>query len=502
MYGSQAVQITIQIFLLAFILRRVSEEAYGIFGMVFGLQQMLYLMRDAVAKGCVTHVARNLEQKKLDGINGIVSSASGMLLIPGLLAAGVAVAAAGPIAGILDVAPSLQDTARLMVILVGVNLGLVLPLYPFQSIVEACQRYDLIVLVRTLFRLARAGVIVGACLLYEPSILVVAVATMLADIGTPAVLGLIAHRLVPTLRVRPRFVSRAWLGTLVAFGSFLFYAGLARIGSVQAGNWVIGTMLGTSFVTYLIVVTYLMNVLKQASQTMTLVIVPVASRYHARKDEKTLGELLIRSTRYGSLATWPITAALAPMMGPVFALWLKPEWEWLGPLGVVVGVCAAACLPSDGAAQIVIGMGDSKRPFYATAAGGLLGLAVTVSTIAFLGWELNGAVLGTCTWLAVMAVGYTMTALRQIRVSRWRFFWEGYLQLILPAVPAALACGAVRHFWGAGSWLHILSGAAAAGVVYVLCFLPFVTRAEWDLVRRAWNWLRHNRDPALQEASP
>jgi len=490
MYGAKALNMGLQIVLLAFIIRRVDEVAYGVFALAFGLEQVLFILRDAVAKGCVTHVARYWEEKRPEAINQIVSSASAGLLIPGAVTLVVVALAAGPLTRFLDVAPSLRDTAQIVLILAGVNLSFVLPLYPLVSVVEARQRYDLIALVNMVFRLTRAGVIVASFLVFEPNIIFLAIATMLADIGSPAVLGLLAHRLVPSLRLRPRFITRTALFALLAFGSFIIYGSLTRIGAQEASKWIVGKMLGISFVTFLVFATYLMNVLKQASLTMTLVIVPVASQYHARKDEKTLGELLIRSTRYGSLATWPIAAAIAPMMGSVFALWLKPDLAWLGPYGAAVGICGALFLPSNGALQVVLGMGHSKPCFLSAAAGGILGLIVTTITIGLLDWGLTGAVLGTCVWLAVSAIGYTASGLRRIRVSPWRFFREGYLQPILPAIPAGLACGTVRYFWGAGSWLHILSGAAAAGVVYVLCFLPFVTRAEWDLIRRGRVWLQ------------
>lgn len=488
MYGSQGLEIVLQVFLLAFILRRVDEAAYGVFVLAMGLQYMLYAIRDAITKGCITYGARYWQEGNPEGINKVVSSASAVLVIPGVVALITLVTAAGPISRFLNVAPEMQQTTCHILILLGVNISVVLPLSPLVSLVSARQRYDLVALVRGASRLLYAGMVVAAFLILRPDVLFVAVASVLADLGRLVVLGIIAHRLVPSLRIRPRFVQRASLSALLVFGSFLIYGGLARIGVREAIKWFVGKTLGLSFVTFLLVAVILMNLLKRACGTMTLVIVPVASRYKALGDQTRLGELLVRSTRYVSLVTVPIVASLAPAMGPLFALWLKPELAWVGPYSMVVGMCAAICLPAEAAAQIVIGMGDSKRPFVATAAGALLGLAATALTVGFLGWGLSGAILGICVSLVVMAIGYTWCALGQIEVRSRRLLWEAYLQPIVAAIPAAAVCTVLRYFLVLDTWPALIAACAAAGATYVIAFLPFVTRAEWGLARRALAW--------------
>jgi len=483
--GQQLVSIGLQIFLLAFILRRVTSEAYAILLLAGSVQLLIYALRDAINKGCVTHIARYREERNEEMASKVVSTASMFLLVPAI---GVMIASLfiGPyLSQFFNIRPDLQSTMNWGVMLVGVNILFVLPLFPFRSTVEAYQRYDLIAYVNVGSRLIRAAIIVVAFLMLRANILYVMIATVIADVGTQWIMYFFAHRLMPSLHVRPGLVNPDVLKALLSFGSFLVLTTLARIGSMEGTKWIIGKILSLEYITFLTIAGYFVAVLNMMVQTVTLVLVPVASRYKSLKADSALSEMLLRGTRYAAVISMGVMSVLLPVITPLISLWLKLEMAWIGPYAAVLGVCGALYLPYASSMQILVGTGDTKRPFLVVLTGGVVTIATVTLATGVLPWGFAGAVLGVCIGWIVIGAGMTFLALRTIPVNRAKFVRQGYLEPILAAIPAGGIGWFLSHFFPVDTWPGLLGVCSLSFLAYVVCFLPLLTKQEWQMVHVA-----------------
>lgn len=485
LYGQQAADMLIQILLMGFILSRISDAAYGIFLLATTVQMAMSLVRNAISKGCVTQLARAHELRDGETICRVVTSASLFLIIPSVLAMVLSVVLAKPLAPWLNVTPDLYDTFVTVMWLSGLDVLLQVPLYPFRSVLEAQQRYGIVAAVQTASRFLRAGLIVASFLVIENDVLWVMVATVAADFLVAVAFQVMAYRAEPALRFRMRYFHWPLLAGMLVFSSFLMLSTAANFAAIEGSKWIVARLINVETVTYLGVTTFIILGMQRIVQTMTLVLVPVASQCQARGDQRRLGEMLVRGTRYAAISSFAIIAVLTPVMSVLLGLWLKPELAWLGPYAAVIGVVGAISLPGDTSLQILNGMGDSRRPFVAILIGSTVTVTSVIVTVGFLDLGLWGVIGSKAAGLAVMYTGLMLLALKSTGTSAGRLAWRAFIQPTIPAVGAGCVCQLLQWYLQPHSWLGLIEVCGPSLVVYGLLLLPFVARDEWNLARSA-----------------
>ncbi|MFW6061442.1 MAG: lipopolysaccharide biosynthesis protein [Planctomycetota bacterium] len=484
MLGQQLLTMALQVFLLAFVLRQVSDEAYAIFLLATSLQMVLFMLRDAVTKGAMQRVAGLIETGEHDGVNRVVSSAMGIMALPAVLATVALFAGGGHIADFFGVRADLRETMRWTLGLTAVTAAIMLPLAPYNAIVFAHQRYDVFAASRLGTRVLRAVIIVLLFVLVRADVIFVMLATVAGEVIAQVVLVVAAYRLQPALRVRLHQVDRATLKGIVGFGSFLVCAQLAAMGGMESVKWYVGKVLSIETVTHVTIAIYLYSVFKRVVQPMTVVLVPVASKYKAANDRRTLGVMFSRGSRYSAMLGLAAACMVLPIAGPLLGLWLKPEMAWIGPFAATVAVVGALSLPSSCAAQMLNGIGDAKRPFWITSASAVVTLGGTALAIA-LGLGYTGAIIGICAGRVTLAVGFAWVALRAFPLRVGRFLWTAYGQPIIAAGVASAVGLLLADRLQPATWLPLMLTAGVTGLTYVASFVPFVSQTERSLLRSA-----------------
>ena len=483
-FGQQGFLMLLQVFLLAFILRRVDSEAYGVVLLTAGLQAMMFLVRDAISVGVVTKVSQACQQGDTDKMNRIVSSSVFFLLVVGIVACAVVAVAAPAIADFFEVRKDLHQTMIWVIVLSGLDVVLMFPWFPYRAVLEAHQRYGWISINTMLFDLLRAAIIVVTFLVWGGNILFVAGAMVLTDFGRQASMALVAYRVVPGLRVGLHLFDRAVLASLVAFGSYLVYTSVVAVGAGEAVKWLIGRLLTLEFVTFLTIAVFVPSAVRRVVQTMTMVLVPVASRYHAAEDP-LLGELFVRGTRYAAVISLGLAACLLPVAGPLISLWLGADKGWIGPYAMLAGSIAAVTIPQECAQQVLNGMGDSRRPFLAVLAAGLVTVVLLAALVGIAKWAMLGAVLAEALGLVTRWLLMSRFAFRSIGVRARTVAVHAYLQPFAAAFLAAAVGAAANYYWPVQTWLGLATNGSLAGLVFLAAFVPFLSKPEWKMARSA-----------------
>jgi O-antigen/teichoic acid export membrane protein len=239
-------QIAVAFFLMPILTGALGNDRYGIWSLVESILAYLVLLDFGIGASVVRFVSRFEAVRDYDKVNRVFSTSVCIFLAAGMLAMALAVGLAFLVLPCFDQIPvELGPEARWLLTILGMNLGLGLPLKVFACLLDALGRYP----VQNVVRL-------GGLLLRTALLLVVAwsggglvslawVITVcnLLEYGT---LGLIAWRYLPELRFSFALVDRDTFKTMRGYTTDAFLAMIAGRISFQTAAIVIGAFLGAA----------------------------------------------------------------------------------------------------------------------------------------------------------------------------------------------------------------------------------------------------------------
>lgn len=495
-YSSQVLEAVVQVFLLRFVLLRLGSKDYGIFLLAFSLAPVMQLIVAGVAKATTRYLAAYLANNETDRLGTTVSAAVAYCSAAGMAALAI-VLVLRPYAGVffhLESAERLSEFEGAMA-WVAVYAALVFPLSPFRGCIYARQRYDLASLIQLGNLLLRAGLIVAAFLVWEPSVRAVAAITVACEALAQIACVVVAYRLMPGMKVRPFSVRWRQLRPLMTFGGYVVGMSLLMMVISQGSKWIAGGLLAAEYVSYLAIVMTPAVFARQGVQSMTVPMMPIASKYHTIGQEGVLRDLVTRGARYGFLVSLAVVVGLLALVGPVLELWLGPEYRFLAPYMAVVLVCLGASIPADSAVEVLAGMGAVKPAFFVTLGGVAAAVGLMIGLVKFLDWGFWGLVAGISAAFLVRGVGLQWLAVVRTRGSVARFAWRAYGQPLIAAAPAMAAAFLLGHWLQDAVWLHVGAVVAAALAMYAGVFgVLFVSVEEKQLAigvaKSVWARLR------------
>jgi O-antigen/teichoic acid export membrane protein len=192
----------------------------------------------------------------------------------------------------------------------------------YAGVLEGNHRFDLVSLDHIIEVVARAVSVVALVGLTDLGIVGWAIGMLGSKLISLVVLMVLAHRVWPTLSVRPRFIQRESFAQLATLGGFVFlYWNVFRL-SVQTDSLVLGAILGPAAV----------GMYKPASEAVWAIspfvaglirqIAPLAASMDANGHGARLSELFISGTRLTLLMALPFLITLACFAQPFVRVWL------------------------------------------------------------------------------------------------------------------------------------------------------------------------------------
>ena len=146
-------------------------------------------------------VARYVALKDTANVNRMVSTAFAMLATGGALAMIITIVLLQFVFGALHVEPQYQHTARLALLIAGLNMASILPLGVFSSVLVSLDRFDVLSGVTVVGELAR-GALVVACLRQGYGLVGLAVVGLLITVAEYGVIGAVREISVPAAEAR------------------------------------------------------------------------------------------------------------------------------------------------------------------------------------------------------------------------------------------------------------------------------------------------------------
>jgi O-antigen/teichoic acid export membrane protein len=229
------------------IIRHVGRAGYGIWTLVGSFLGYYGLLNIGVESAMTRYVSRYAGQEDQDAMNRAVSTAMAMFCCTGILALGLSILLAHPLARFFEVSPDHVKSFRHVVMLLGLATAISFPGGVLTGVLVAHERFVLANGVHIGAATLRAGTIV-ILLLRGFGLQGVAIATVVSQATGLLVNAIVVKGCAPNLRIHHSLAKLGLLGMLLSYGGAATVIRVADIMRVNLDSVVIGKWVGLSAV--------------------------------------------------------------------------------------------------------------------------------------------------------------------------------------------------------------------------------------------------------------
>jgi O-antigen/teichoic acid export membrane protein len=335
---------------------------FGVWVLIGSLIPYFELVELGFANSTISYVAKHREAGGAELIHRTLNTSFFVLMLPGLLAAALALVVAVYLPDIVhSIPPDLIGQARILLLLLAFDMAVSIPMDTFGGALVALQRFDLLnaTLISVTVLQAIAWVVV---LQLHGGLVALGVVTVVIGLCGQGARYLLARRLVPQLSVSLRAVDRSILR------SFLGLSGWFSLGEVSAAVnagvdvIIVGIVVGVRGAALFAVAARLASIPTQASTPPSLVLFPYAGQMAGRDDHQGLRNLTTQVTRQVMALAVPAALVVIALSDPAVRAWVGPSYHESARLAVVLAAAAIvtslAVIPN----KVVSGSGRPKVP--------------------------------------------------------------------------------------------------------------------------------------------
>jgi O-antigen/teichoic acid export membrane protein len=455
---------------------------YGIWVLVASVVQYLELLEVGFAGATVIYIARHYAAGEDSALERTVNTSFFALSGLGVVALGVAFGIAAVLPQLVHVPHSLVGQTRTLVVLLGLDIAVSVPMDTFGGGLVALQRFDQLNATLIAVAIARAVAWTIVLLLNGGLVLLGIVTVSIGLIGQFARLVML-RRLLPNLSIRPRLFDRATLKTLArpagwfAVGSsaesFRSYAVVLILGVVRnvaaAGVYSVGQNLAT----------FGFKVQGPATQQFY----PHAAALVGRADSSRLSDATITGSRISAGATIPFCLVVAVFARPALIAWVGTSFTSAATATVLLASAYALDSLATIPRQILRGSGRQRIPALISLAGAI----TEVGLAAVLGFEfgLTGVGAGVLIGVVFINLGSVPYLCRRLGLGTRELLGplvKSHLPpvLVAGAVGVYLSVGPVSHFVATHGRFADIGILVVAGLVVLAVYVAIFARTGLD----------------------
>ena len=463
--------IGLSILTIPFIVKRLGNDAYGIFAIVSIVAGYLGMLNGPVAMGNVRFMAEAYAHEEWSELREAV--AAGLVINVALSALGglIMFLAAEILArNVFAIPPALVASAVVAFRLAAFSFFLNGVVGALQSIPIAMRRFDVRNQVGLVVGTLNTVVIVLA-LWWGWGLLGAVMAQVFSSALGLTLFSIVAWRLLRKFpgSKRRSLVSATFVRRLAGFSSLLFAGQVASQLGLEIDRAVVGILLGTSAVAFYMVPTKITDRIPGMMYVLSTTLYPLSSEAVATAKVDELRHLYHEMIRILLWLSALIAAVLIVLAKDFLMLWMGPEFmanSWL----VLALLAAGVVWRSSGsvAYQVCTGMGRADISLIA-AIGTAVFMAIPVLILAPL-WGAPGVALGVFIGLFMTNLAYDLFTQRKLLgVKSWGESLMPYVRAILAEVCTVVAFSLLPvHLTG---WLGLFVEAGLVSCLYLGCSL-------------------------------
>ncbi|PWT99251.1 MAG: hypothetical protein C5B51_27510 [Terriglobia bacterium] len=451
-----------------FMIRRLGEEGYGIWALVFALIDYYDILDFGFRSAVVKYTAHYRATGELDQVNTVINTALVYFSLIGALVLLVTVLVFRSLHNLFQITLAYQPQFAALILLVGISWALGAVCHSFSASLEGFQRYDLYNRTWILYNGVRA-IGCAVVLLLGYGLVPLGMTVVASQVMLYAINYRNFRKVVPGYRFDPRGASRAMLARLFNYGKHTFLANSSWQVVSQGPAVLIGHFLPAAFVGYYAVPSRLIQISVNATDSVISVSGSQTAELTAKDEVQTIPLLGLLVNRYCLMIFMPIAVILALYRNEIIETWIRnPVYVmYSAPLLPILLLGAIFVLVGQvNTPAILYGLGKHQGYARGLVVEACLSAALLAYTIPRYG--IPGA---ACVAVALMILDrgiYTPWYLcRVLRFPYARYMTEIYTRPLLAALPViAVAYGLKATVLPGRSLLEIAVAAmfaAAAG---------------------------------------
>lgn len=469
-YLAIATEAALGVLILPFNVAHLGQSAYGLWVLAASVTAYFSVLDMGYSGALVKFVAQYRARQEVRSLNEILST---LFFVFG--AAAVAMyGAAGILAlfvdGVFHLAPDQTHTARVVLLIVTLNVAASTAFSVFGGVINGFQRYDLNNLVGTASSVVTA--LVNVLVLLAGYGLVELVAAMTAvRVLTLWVYRANAYRVFPGLRIRPSLFRRARLREVTGFSIHMAVIDWANKLNYSVDALVIGAFMNTSAVAVWAIAQRLAELAQRVANQLNDILFPAVVENDTAARLDRLRRIFIEGTRLSLATVVPLSCALVFLARPLVTSWVGHGFEQSILILQLLSVVVVIRVGNATATTLLKGAGEHRAVSATNITAALCNVALSIVLVKPFG--LPGVAIGTLIPVAVSAIFYLFPlACRRVELPVASALARGVWPALWPGVVMTAFILGTRHLLPA-QLAAVAAECVAAGLVYALTFLFF-----------------------------
>jgi O-antigen/teichoic acid export membrane protein len=465
-YGRDVVDTVAFLVLIPFIIKTLGKESFGLWSLIWSFLAIFELADLGFAASVIKYVADARGRGDQDTLKKIVCTLFWIYVFLGaVVMAGIA-ASLLVFNKIFQIPPDQAPMAQAVLIILGVRSALYLPLGMFRGVLVGFQKMR-IANVYKAFGTVLYLTAVLVLLTLEPDIRVLATVNMITGILPMFAIMIHSRRMIPGLRLHPRYIERSLVRKLASFSLYFSLTQIAGMIGTRADALIIKLFLPLEWVGIYSVGMRLSEYAGLFCSHLTRTLSPVFAELHGADEKSNVRAAHYFGTKLTVAFATPLLLGLGLLAEPLIRVWTGPDFlkavpvcQWL--------VAAAMVAIIHGNTVNVLSMGGQQRYAALCIIGGQI-INVVLSFIFIQPLGIVGVSMATFIAAVPIYVGLIETRAGQLQNrSLWHFYRRTVVPSLLPALVMAAMLVAVLRVWN-------LTNLAEVGILEIFAIVVFGT---------------------------
>jgi len=292
-------QTAISFFMLPFLLSRLGDKWYGIWTILGGLVGYYYLMDFGLATAVSRYVTRYIAKGETQKTNSVITTS---LIIYSLMAIVILAITVLLCLGVSFFVPDKESltVVRLVLLILGLQMGLEFPFKAFAGIIGAFVRYELLSLSGFFSLILGAGLTVFF-MLQGYGIIALALIGFFCSQLSNVIFYLIAKHLFPDMEIGRKHFAKERVRGLFGYSVWSFIIQMGDQLRLRIDSFVIGFFLSATQVTHYFIGARLVELFMNLTYRATNITTPVFTKYHAVGDYDQIRDKLLFLTKVNTI---------------------------------------------------------------------------------------------------------------------------------------------------------------------------------------------------------
>lgn len=469
-YVAIATEAALSVLILPFNVAHLGTAAYGLWVLTASITAYFSVLDLGYSGAIVKFVAQYRSRRDVGALNEILSTLFVVFVAIAVAMYLAALGVAGMVDSVFSITPDQVAVARLVLLIVSVNVAASTAFSVFGGVINGFQRYDLNNMVGTASTIATAAVNVVVLLLGYGLVELVAAMTAVRVL-TLWVYRANAYRVFPGMKVRPSLFRMARLREVTGFSVHMAVIDWANKLNYSLDALVIGAFLNTTAVAVWAIAQRLAELAQRLANQLNDILFPavVENDTVARLDR--LQRIFIEGTKLSLAAVIPMAGVLLLMAEPLVLTWVGPEFRGSVVVLQLLSIVVIIRVGNAVAMTLLKGAGSHRIVAAANLSTAVCNVALSVALVKPYG--LPGVAVATLIPIGLVSLVILFPlACRRVEIS----LGQAVVRAVLPAVwPGAVMYAyvvATRPFVPR-SLLAVGAECAVAGLVYAFTFVLF-----------------------------